>query len=293
MSKYFNVTEPVQIEQTKDSAKIKYTISRINSSYFGYCNYYNCLAIQRVNNKGESYFYKYWGFPTASKWKSSWGTPSYNLSHEEYVANQYGELQGILFESQEFIDEIKIDRGNSRQGSKSVTVGVKAGNNTTSTFSTTLKTITVYTTSIPKATLNTFTVTADSNDIVDRYIHISGTYSNPENYFTARIYNNKTPGKYEYISKEGDTAFNFSIPITKDMYNTSQEYTVEIIGKDSVVDVTSVQKATVQPSGVGLAIKNENGSVHEVSTAYLWNVTTKNVPEVWIKMDDKIIKTIK
>lgn len=289
MAKYTNTTvEEIVSRRTANSSTYKCTVSRINGSYFGYCHTGYSLAIKAYNS------YKYnWGFPEKSAWKASWGTLSYYLEEPgRFIDCGFGELEGLAAKSYTWEEEVPINRGNSRQGSISITVGIKANKNNSSLFPDDLKTITLSTTEIPKATLNSFEVTADPNTINERYIHIAGTYSNPENYFTARVYNQKTPGSYVYISEEGDTSFNFSVPITEDMYNTSQRYVVEIVGKDSVIDVTGIKDATVQPSGVGLAVKIDNVP-REVSTAHLWNVTTKDIPEIWIKIDDKIIKTIK
>ena len=283
MSKYISVSDPKQIEWHADKAVIEYTISRTNSAYFGYCDYYRCLAIKRANNR-----YKYWGFPVKSKWKSSWGEPSWYLQASgRPISNQFGYLEGELFESKKFTDEIKISRGNKRQGSVEVEVGVLSGSNISSDFGTTTKKIKVYTSKIADASNVTLSVEVDPVTSNTRYIKVKGGFTNPENHYNMRLYRNG-------IQVNNFTG-EYSEQITEDKYYATINFELRIYGADGTYykELTKqVSTGSIEPSGPGVSVRDSN-TTQSVSNMYLNNVTHKEISEVWIKVDGKIKKTEK
>jgi len=281
MSRFISVSDPKQIEWHKDKGVIQYTISRTNSAYFGYCDYYRCLAIKRANGR-----YKYWGFPVKSKWKASWGEPSWNLSTQQWVNNQFGNLQGELFESRTFTDEIPINRGNARQNSVEVKVGVESGSNINSDFGTTLKTIRVYTSKIADASGVWLTVEVDPITVQERYITVKGGFTNPEGHYNMRLYRNGSQ-----ISFNGE----YKEKVTEDLYENTVNFELRIYGADGTYYKELTKTAStkkIEPSGPGVSVNN-NGTVFDVTHMYLNNVTHKIIPEVWIKKNGKVYKTVK
>lgn len=281
MSKFISVSDPKQIEWHSDRGVIEYTISRTNSAYFGYCDYYRCLAIKRASG-----YHKYWGFPVASKWKSSWGEPSWWLSANQWRENQFGNLQGELFESRKFTDTIYINRGKARQNSVEVTVGVESGSNISSDFGTTLKKIRVYTSKIADASGVWLTVEVDPITVRDRYIIVKGGFTNPEGHYNMRLYRNGTQ-----ISFNGE----YREKIDENLYHQTINFELRIYGADGtyykeLTKTSSTKK--IEPSGPGVSV-NHNGTVVEVTNMYLNNVTHKDIPEVWIKKNGKVYKTEK
>lgn len=281
MSKFISVSDPKQIEWHKDKGVIQYTISRTNSAYFGYCDYYRCLAIKRATGR-----YKYWGFPIKSKWKASWGAPSWNLDAQQFVTNQLGYLQGELFESRTFTDEVPINRGKARQNSVEVQVGVEAGSNITSDFGTTLKTIRVYTSKIADASGVWLTVEVDPITVQERYITVKGGFTNPEGHYNMRLYRNGTQKSFDGEYKE---------KVTEDLYENIINFELRIYGEDGTYYKELTKTAStkkIEPSGPGVSVNN-NGTLFDVTHMYLNNVTHKIIPEVWIKKDGKVYKTEK
>lgn len=280
MSKYINVSTPKQTEWHKDKAIIKYTISRDPYAYFGMCYGNSYLIIKRSYG-----YYKYWGFPVKSKWRSEWGTPAYVLSAGQYTSAGAGYYQGELFESREFTDEIPIKRGNARQGSAEVTVGVYAGSNISSDFGTTLKTIRVYTSKVADASNVTLTVEVDSTTPSTRKLIVKGGFTNPENYYNMRLFKNGTQIK------------DFTGEYTEDIPVSASEtinFELRIYGADGTYykELTVPKSITIAPVGPGVSIKSNNNVVGVVEMN-LKNVTLKNISEVWIKKDGKLYKTVK
>lgn len=280
MSKYINVSTPKQVEWHRNKAVIEYTISKVGSSYFGYCDYNRYLLIKRATGN-----YKYWGFPVASKWKADWGDPSWNLSSQQYVTNKPGRYQGELFETRTFRDEIPITRTNSRQDSLEITVGVYAGSGINSNFGTTTKTIKVYTTKIADASNVWIKSQVDSESSDGREIIVEGGFTNPENYYTMKLYKNgvQVPfnGTYTEVL-EDNTEFK------------TLTFELRIYGKDGTYykELTKTSILNVEPLGPGVSVNN-SGTIANVNAMYLNNVSHKNITEVWIKKDGNVHKTVK
>ena len=283
MSRFISVSDPKQIEWHSNKAVIQYTISRTNSAYFGFCDYYTCLAIKRANGR-----YKYWGFPVKSKWKSSWGEPSWYLQASgRYRTNQFGNMDGVLFESQTFTDEITINRGNSRQGSVEVEVGVLAGSNVSSDFGTTTKKVRVYTSKIADASNVTLSVEVDPITEDERFITVKGGFTNPEGHYNMRLYRNGI----QVNNFNGE----YKEAITEDKFYNSINFELRIYGADGTYYKELTKQASsgiIEPAGAGVYIQTAS-EVADVSTMHLKNVTHKEISEVWINVNGKIIKTVK
>lgn len=286
MSKFISVSVK-QTANDSSSATYECTVSKLSSSYFGICQYYNCLVIWKAGSNGKGQAYKHWGFPVRSSWKASWGEPSWYLWGGNYFKSQYGNLDGFLGNTYKWTETVTIDRGNSREGTKEITVGVKAGKNTSTSFGTTLKTITLKTTRIPdpsNVVLNQPVV--DEPNVENRTLTVTASFVNPENYYTARLYKDGVQVPF--------TNNTYTMNITKEMYNTNPKFELRIFGKDNTYykEFTKEVRAYIAPSGVGLTVKH-NGEPKEIDNAYFRNVTNKEIKEIWIKKNGKIYKTIK
>ena len=278
MSKYLSVSAK-QISNNANSATYECTVARTNGAYFGYCDYYRCLAIKKASG-----YYKYWGFPKAANWKSSWGQPSWNLSSQQWVSNQFGNLQGFLDTTYSWTETISIDRGNSRQGSKYVEVGVASGSNINSDFGTTLVGLTLTTTKVPDATNSYLKSQVDPITVRNRKITVEGGFTNPEGYYNMRLYRNgvQVPFTGTYTEE-----------VTKDKFFSNIVFTLKVYGKDGTLynNLTKETKVYIEPSGVGVSVQKT--STHNVDSMYLNNVTRKEITEVWIKKNGKVYKTEK
>lgn len=294
-----------QTGSTATSATYKCTVARVNNAYFGYLSNNQYLVLKGYN-KGI----KFWGFPERGNWAWSYfgAEPSTQLYDGDYHTHGGYTLQSTLKASTYWTETVPISRGTSRQGTKKITVGVIGGPYNGSDFSTLTKTITLKTTEIPKPAAPTITVSVDPITETNRYINISVTFKKylttyngvQQNYYRATLYdkNNKV-----VVSKK-TASFTHKIKVTQAMFNTTQTYTVKLIGLDGAVYATKKASVSVKPNSVGLSFKSkivdeESGDiiedeVYSITTAHLNNVTVKNIPEVWIKNENgDIVKTTK
>ena len=279
MSKFLSVSAR-QISNNANSATYECTVSRTNGAYFGLCNRNVNLVIKKASS-----YYKHWGFPVRSSWKASWGEPSWYLWGGNYQDIGYGYLDGFLATSYTWTETVSINRGNSRQGSKTIEVGVKAGPGTSSDFGTTLAKLTLTTTKIPDATGSWLKATVDPITQRDRYITVEGGFTNPESYYNMRLYRNgvQVPFSGTYTEQ-----------VTKDKFFTNVVFTLKVYGKDGTLynNLTKETKVYIEPSGVGVSVQKAS-TTHSINSMYLNNVTHKEITEVWIKKDGKVYKTVK
>lgn len=281
MSKFLSVSAR-QISNNANSATYECTVSRTNGAYFGYCDRTRYLAIQKATG-----LYKHWGFPVTSSWKAAWGQPSWYLqAGGRNVTNDRGAtLDGFLGTSYSWTETISINRGNSRQGSKYVEVGVVSGSGINSDFGTTLVGLTLTTTKVPDATGSWLKATVDPITQRDRYITVEGGFTNPESYYNMRLYRNgvQVPFSGTYTEQ-----------VTKDKFFTNVVFTLKVYGKDGTLynNLTKETKVYIEPSGVGVSVQ-KTSTTHSVNSMYLNNVTRKEITEVWIKKDGKVYKTVK
>lgn len=239
---------------------------------------------------GEEYPY-FWACPAKSSWKwngsnyyllqhGSWGDPQYLSWY--YWAPQDGYITG---DSLSFDRYVYIDRGASRQGSRTINIGTLnwSGNGWDScTGNLTLTTSRIA--DVSNANLN---VTCDSKESNPRYIRISASYTNPEGYYTGHI---SGPG----INTDFTGSGSWTQAVTYDMYNTNRTYTLTIRGRDGTQYHSSSRTVYVEPGGVGIWRK-ENNQVKECFHVYYKNNQGNiiEVTEAWYKRNSQNIKTVK
>ena len=271
-----------QISNTANSATFECTVSAYSTSYYGILNSSNCIAIKSWNR-----YLHYWGWPVT--WKSGWGSPSYYLKNKQYYNGPLGNLQGRLDNrSFTFTDTVPIDRGNSRQGSVDVTVGLHSLSKD-SRFCSALQTIRLYTTEIAKGNITSFSGTADSGNISgDRYIRLSCGFNNPEGYYTCRLYD----ANGTQLKASNGTSLDHNILITRDMYQTTKRFRVELYGRDNSLYDRRELTVSIEPSGAGVWAKLNSNST-EIQKVTFKNVNFKEAKEVWVKINGTWRKTTK
>lgn len=290
---FTNVTAD-QISRTNNSATIKVTVSVKTTSYYGRLNSTTGIAIQKASG-----YYKYWGWPKKAKWKDGWGSPSYYLEHGLQYTGPYGTLYGMLGDAEgsggdysyTWTETVPITRTNTQKiGSKQITVGLKS-TSTSGSFISALKTFTVYTNERPNPTFNNsnFTVTVDSDTETTRYIRVSAIFNNADSDF---YYWKLLDGKTQVASGTGNISYTKAI--TKDLFNTSKSYTIEIWGNNGTRYITSDTKSTgvIKSNAPGVYAKI-NSSIVSVNKVTFKNVNIKDIKEIWIKKDGKVYKTKK
>ena len=121
-----------------------------------------------------------------------------------------------------------------------------------------------------------------------RYIRISGTFTNPSSFYTAKLFDSN--GKQ--LSSSTGTSISANVEITKDMFETTKRFILRIIGKDSNKYAEKEITVAISPSGVGLYGKL-NSNVIDIDQSVFKNVNFKQAQEVWIKINGEIKKTTK
>lgn len=278
-SKYIQVTAE-QISSTKNSATYKCTVSRINKGVFVLCDKNYHLAIK----KAEENPVMLWGFPTDyAKYNYTAASNLKNGTSVDIGAG-YGKLPSKIVNSYSWTQEVSIDRTNKRQGSKTIKVGIKTGSKGTQDFKPALVSLTLTTLEIDKPNKPTIVVTVDDEKQKDRYIHINVTMNNPENFYTAKLYNSNGV----QIGDSHTSSWEETIKIDKNYFETTQSYTVKITGKDGTLyHEVSSSSGFIKASGVGVQVKVD-GSIQDVNTAHFKNANIKTISEVWIKKDGKV-----
>lgn len=283
-SKYFSVTAEIQ-SKTDTTATIKWSFSR-RRGYFGYCNSNEALAI-----KGANGYKNHLGIPKT--WKSSWGTRSKYLTDgkNHSVVNAWGSLKGICTNGEEYTETVTLDRGNQRSITKEIVVGVEGTKAEKANWEA-LVTLKVSTSEIKlPESISGIQVEVDDTMQDQRYIHLSLTYTNPDNYYTATLYDTTTglvvatenvstrPG---YIGTD--------ILITRDMFNDRKIYKCVIRGKDNKEYWSgTTNPIDILPSGLGVYFKN-SGNAQDVDAVYFKNVNNKQVQKVYTKLNGQIIE---
>jgi len=273
-----------QISNTSNSATFRCTITANSSSYYGLVS--PCIAIKTWNG-----YRNYWGFPLSNHWKSSWhASPDYRLVNGSVINGAFGSLNGQLTDrTYTWTETVPINKGNSRQGTATITVGAQYNGND-SRFASALITKTLNTTSTPYGEITSKNCTVDSgNTSGTRYIHITCNFTNPENYHTCKLFD--ASGKL--ITATSVSPLTYNITITKDMYQKTKAYKLELYGKDNnACPGAQTIYAFIEPSGVGLWTK-QNSNTKEVSTATFKNVNQKQITEIWIRKNQEWKRTLK
>ena len=281
-----------QTAKTYNSATYSCDVS-INrkTSYYGLNpEQYPCAV---VDHTGAAL--KYIAWPERNQWKGSWGVvPWHHYQDGTTINGKWGRAQcGFLsnFKYPTFTRTVTIDRGNSRKGTMTIKVGTKSSGS--KDFAGVLKEITLETEEIPTSNFSASSITAsvDSPDTQGtRYIRLSVEFKNPENYYTAKIYD--ANGVVLATSSNGATSVSTTVTITEAMFQNNYTYKAVLWGKDGNAYHTIYSpQLYVEPSGAGVWVKNSGTYV--TSAMAFRNVNNKEIKEVWVKVNGKIYKTRK
>ena len=253
-------------------ADVVVTASRKSGNFWGmqqglrlavhgeYSNWWACPNLGAWKHDSAGYYIMYNGYRQSLSWY--------------YWAPQAGYQTGT---SIAMTKRVYIDRGNSKQGSTTINVGMDG----TYSSAKCSGTITLYTTAVAEPSNLSISATADGKNVTNRYIRVSYNFTNPENFYSAEIYHNNVR-----IS-------NLTIPITYAMFNTTQTFKLIVRGKDG-----STKEATtsvwIEPSGVGIWYK-QSGTAKEVFHVYYKNSQGNiiEVSEAWYRRNTTNIKTVK
>ena len=273
--------------RTPNSSTYTATVTRINNAWYGLCAYNKELAILKASG-----YYKHWGFPAKGIWSANpgWGPPSWLLDTNTYgdqVSNQgFGNLTGFLSNSYSWEETVSINRGNARQGSKNITVGVVAGPGVHPDFQTTLATTTLYTTRIADVSNVSLALSQSDKNASNRFITAKVDFVNPENYYTANLYLN------DIKINSSQSSFEFTIPITKSMENVSQAFKLIITGKDSVDYYTTPSDIKILQGGIGPYIRTSSKVLSTNNTYRKVDNTMKQITDIYYKDDSGLVHKI-
>lgn len=303
---YIEVSVKELIDQrTSTSSKYTCTVSR-KRGWFGLCNTSNHLVITGVDPK----YKKHWGFPTYNSWNSTMGTPSSRLRSGTSNVG-YGTLSGELSNSITWDETVNISRGNSRQGSIEINVGVTCGPSNGSNFTESLKKLTLKTLEIPLVSniILNYPEIIKINSV--DYIRLTLKYTNPENFYkygislgtgitnstvdTTVLKTSQSNISYQecksgYLNTDDDLVLD--IPVSDLMYNTTVYIKLEIKGKDNNLYNTRVIPITIGPKQLQLYTK-QSDNTKEINEAFLKGNSNRKISEVWIKINNEIKKMIK
>ncbi len=232
-----------------------------------------------------------WAAPHISAWK--WDGSVYYL--RDYTSGQNKVLDWMFwapqpgwdtFNYREFPNNrVDINRGTSRQASKSVSAGVVMENG----WSSAMGSITIYTSKIADPSNVGLSASVSSKTEAKRKITVSCSFSNPESYYTAYLYHGNT------LLGSSSSGFTKTIDVTYSMFNTTQTFKLIIKGKDGVEYITpKTTSVYIEPSGVGIWVRN-GGATKEVFHVYYKSKTGAivEVSEAWYRRNNINIKTVK
>lgn len=304
-SKYFTVNAEVT-NKTATTATIKWSWSKNRSgSYFGYCNKTEALAI-----KGANGYLNHLGIP--KKWKSDYGSRSKNLtdgkSHQ--VIKDWGSLVGLCSDGESYTETITLDRGNDRSITKEIVVGID-GTKAEEKNWICLVTLKVSTSTI-KDPENVSNITvklenkAFTNIINGKLLSVFLTYTNPEKYYTAKLYaEDVKTGKRDLLATENSNTRPGYVGVEYDLYSAvrftqyyyDKKFIVEIVGKDGKVYATKTagpfSRENSPQSEVLSVYAKINGQVKNITDVYFKNVNYKKVPTIYTKLPNGKIVEIK
>ena len=301
-STYFSVEAKIK-SKTDTTATIEWSWKR-TKGYFGYCNSKEALVI-----KGANGYKNHLGIP--KKWESKWGSRSKNLtdgkSHK--VVENWGSLTGKCANEGSYTETVTLDRGNNRSTTKEITVGIEGTKEEKSKWEC-LVTLSVSTSTI-KDPENVSNITINltnkplTNFLNGKVLSIFLTYTNPENYYTAKLYSEDiNTGEKLLLASENNTRpgyvgaeYNLIDTITFLKYYYDKKFIVEIVGKDGKVYVTKTagpftRKTNPMPEVLSIYAKI-NGEVKNITELYFKNRNYKKIPNVYAKVPGKGIVEIK
>lgn len=270
--------EAYQTSNTSSSATYTLKVSRIGSKFWGAAK----VAVHDHNGHVI-----YWAAPEKSKWK-------YDSTNKWWLGSTSNRLDWrfwnpepgyITASSLTYTRTVGISRGNNRQGSKTISVGIKS---TLKDWTDTMGSLTLTTTKVADVSGVSFSVKQSDKNANPRTMDVSMSFNNPENYYTGYIYHNGS--LLQTITSTGAAI----IHITNAMFNTNQRFQFIIKGKDGVTYVDKSASIYIEPSGVGIWY-NQNGTAKEVFHAYYKNNSGDiiEVTEAWARKNNLNIKTVK
>ena len=236
----------------------------------------------------------WWAAPVKSSWYyDSGGYYLQNWSDgsgsKEYLSWKfYNPEPGYIAANSVTYDRtVSISRGNSRQGSKTINIGIQSGWSDYR-FTTCRGNLTLTTSKISDVSNVSLTVSVDGKNVTDRYIRISASFSNPESYYTGYLYHGGT-----LLGSTGGS-ISKNVKITTAMFNTTQGFSFVVKGKDGVTYTTKSASGYVEPSGVGIWVRH-GGATKEVFHVYYKSSTGAivEVSEAWYRRNNINIKTVK
>jgi hypothetical protein len=283
-TRYAFTVEATQTACGKDWAEYKLTVARANGMFWG--------GVDVISIHDHNGHVCWWAAPGLSEWV--WQNNQYELydwatGWQALYWKFWNPEPGYLAASSHTITRRvnNISRGNKRQGSKTVRVGVQSVYSDWR-FTTCIINLPLTTEQIPLPSNVTLTATADDKTIPDRKIRIVASFSNPESYYTGMLYHNGVliASSSDPITKE--------INITPVMFNTKQRFSFTIKGKDDIEHITPKEtEVFIEPSGLGIWYKDDEPK--EVFHVYQKNNSGEiiEVTEAFCKRNNKIIKIVK
>lgn len=280
-----NTVTPVEVhldelvdQRTSSSSKYKLTVVRRGTSWNG------TESTQVVDHQGNLLFH--WAFPALSSWRNESGTYKYYVNgvakatlNWKFPNAGYPQHRiGNILESD--IITVPIARGNSRQGQITITAGVKQSG----VWKDCMVRATLSTTRIADVSKVLFTIKEELEPT--RRLVLTAEYVNPEDYYSSKILKGNT------LIASGQNLV--EIPITSDMFYTTQTYTLQVVGADNVVYETKSVSIAIEPIGVGVVVKDQN-LPRELDGIFYKddNGIIQEISEVWFRQSNSIEKTVK
>lgn len=238
---------------------------------------------------------KYWCFPALSGWEKRGyhyfrGNDELSQFHnKEFDSKIQGRITGTTITSKEYT--VNIPRGTSKKAFKSIQARVY-GWQTTGDFETKTVELALQTTSIKSATLKTFEVTQSDIKDKDRKISVNVVIDNPENYYNFVVKHNNT----QINTGKEASEFCIDIPITREMYDSMQTFSVTIYCANGEVEMAEkIQEIFVENTGVGVSYKSNPTTIKEVEEIWYKDKdgNISEVTELWVKKGKQVVKTIK
>ena len=236
-----------------------------------------------------------WGFPSVSSWRPSGygyyltdGNKRVDLGthlNPNFADKLAGYMTGTTLTSKEYT--VNISRGNNRIGYKDVHARIEGPGNHLPTVEVSLK---LETSKIPDVSVTNFSVSQTDNIYAkERFIFVRVALVNPEDYYTLRVKHEGTE-----IHSSNGTSFSLDIPITREMFNTSQSFTAIVTGKDGVEYYNKTTSLQILPGGIGVYAKTDD-KIRDIAEVYYKDKegNIHEVREVWVKRKSQVTKTIK
>ena len=240
---------------------------------------------------------KRWAFPKLSQWKKDSSGLYYLNSGGKQVLwghfyphwsdKELGFVTGSEIYSKEYT--VNIDRGNNKKGYKTVRAKIDG---TYGDFGDVEISMSLETTEVSPAVLNTFTVTQSDKNSKDRKITVDVKITNPEKYYTLIVKHGKT----EIFNEKGASEFCIEIPIDRQMYSSMQTFSVTIVCANGEIEKSeSTKEIFIEDAGVGVSYKDKQGKISEIEEVWYKDKdgNISEVTEVWVKKAKQVVKTIK